>query len=756
MSSQVSKEGLISHQLVGSLEDQKLTINPVNQIIDEGVLSIEKCEMNDIHRAKKSSPKKMSAFKRFFRWKTEVEPLTPTSDVPSSPIDRGSFKSENEIPSMIQTSSYSNFFGDASRNVLGPQGKPESPKTLDSPKRLPPDNFSSDEGADCETQSGRAAVAVNTTHDETTYATPSDAEIYLDNNIPKQHYKFTAEEDDGPLESAFASESAQETLMDVMESDEVLVDISVDRSAEIHVVADDCSEYDPDAYFEKPPLRRSTCNVVACVPDSIPDEIKNILSIAEMFSCETDAASYDYYPDVIKVEQTEHNWGEKCDGPGVLSTSLDIKSQVALENEMATAPSVACEPLPSSIALTFPHVDVRCPIAYPTEETQKKEVKEVVDDKSTLPQAHIDTKCAINNDKEFAGDVVQTGAPKRVDRHAFLSFGNLRFSTAHVPKIIPEEKLPSTMCIGRVINGISLAEVEARCKRRVIPPVCTINEAASFDDDSEGEGGESPRDAVEQNAGADLINNNDEEKDEAPVEEEVDPDISGVRQAEMLLASLRSARFAKRLDYLKVVDRLNQTKAAHTVPGDSTDNTGESQTLHAEDAPTIKESCDVEVTKTIYKPTTLVVPKIYNKPDSPSSSPGARPVKLVNVMAEAINTVNISTVDPTVEDACDAIDERIYESPNNTTESEIKVEVEVDVQPEVQKSSVSNFSLFARLFSPKTSICCTGAMSAGPCYSPFVESVSADGEKDLVTVTCETVGEEGYKSNSDGDELSGI
>jgi hypothetical protein len=759
MSSQVLNEGLISHQLVSSLEDQKLVINPVNQSMDESGLSIEKCEMGDIQRAKKSSPKKMFAFKRFFRWKAEVEPLTPTSDVPSSPIDRGSFKSENEVPSMIHTASYNNFLGlgDSSRNVLGPQGKPDLSKSLDSPKRLISDNSPSDESNDCKMQSSLAVVAVDA---EAIHATSSDEEVYLDKeSTPKEQNKVTGEEDDEkdadgiPTEISFASELAHQTPM---ESKEILLDTSVENLVESHVVPDDCYEYEPDAQLEMPPPRRSMSDA-ACVHDNVPDEI-SYLSIAEIFSCEIDAASSDLHTQqVIRAEHTKVISGDKSGGQVVQSTTLDTNSQspAVPEKQIALAPFVVCEALPSSIALTIPQAAITCPIASPTEEIQNKVIKEVIEDNLTPPQAQIDNKCITNNDKKVLVNEVVQGAPKRVDRHAFLSFGNLRFSTAQVPKIIPEEKPPAPTSIGRVINGISLAEVEARCKPRFIQPVFTNNEAASFDDDSEGEGGESPcRDIAEQSAVAETITHNEEEKEDA--EEEVDQDISNARQAEMLLASLKSARFAKRLDYLKVVDRLNQTKATHAISGESADNTGDSLKLLADDTQLVKESCNVEVAKTTHKLTNLIVPKVCNKPDSPSCSPGARPVKLANIVAATTDTVDSSVIDPVVE-ASNTIDLQIHTSPANIIEVELKIETEVDVHREVQKnSSVSNFFQFARLFSPKTSICCAGAMSVGPCYSPFVDSAGVDGEKNNVTVTCETVGEEGYKSNSDGEELSGI
>ena len=189
------------------------------------------------------------------------------------------------------------------------------------------------------------------------------------------------------------------------------------------------------------------------------------------------------------------------------------------------------------------------------------------------------------------------------------------------------------------------------------------------------------------------------------------------------------------------------------------ENTGELPRPHVDDTKIIKDTCDAEVTKTVYKLTTLVVPKVYNKPNSPLCSPGARPVKLVNIIAatatETADTVDSNIIDPAVEDASKTIDLQIP-SPENKIEVEVEVQAEVDVYREVQKSSVSNFSIFARLFSPKSSICCTGGMSAGPCYSPFVESAGVDGEKNTVTVTSETAGEDGYKSNSDGEEPSGI
>jgi hypothetical protein len=759
MSSQVLNEGLISHQLVSGLEDQKLVINPVNQSMDESGLSIEKCEMGDIQRAKKSSPKKMFAFKRFFRWKAEVEPLTPTSDVPSSPIDRGSFKSESDVPSMIHTTSYNNFLGlgDSSRNVLGPQGKPDLSKSLDSPKRLTSDNSPSDESNDCKMQSSLAVVAVDA---ETIQATSSDEEVYLDKeSTSKEHNKVTDEEDDEkdedgiPSEISFAPELANQTPM---ESKEVLLDSSVENLVQSHVVPDDCYEFEPDAQLEMPPPRRSMSDA-ACVHDNAPDEI-NYLSIAEIFSCETDAASSDLHTQqVIRAEQTEIISGDMSGGQVAQSTTLDTNSQspAVPQNEIAFAPIMVREALPSPIALTIPQAAITCPIASPTEEIRNKLIKEVIEDNVTPPQAQIDNKCIANNDKKVLINEVVQGAPKRVDRHAFLSFGNLRFSTAQVPKIIPEEKPPAPISIGRVINGISLAEVEARCKPRFIQPVFTNNEAASFDDDSEGEGCESPcRDIAEQCAVAEIVINNEEEKEDG--QEEVDQDISNSRQAEMLLASLKSARFAKRLDYLKVVDRLNQTKATHSIAGDSADNTGDPLKLLADDTQLVKESCDVEVAKTVHKLTNLIVPKVYNKPDSPSCSPGARPVKLANIVAATTDTVDSSVIDPVVE-ASNTIDQQIHTSPENIIEVELKIETEVDVHREVQKSSsVTNFFQFARLFSPKTSICCAGAMSVGPCYSPFVDSAGVDGEKNNVTVTCETVGEEGYKSNSDGEDLSGI
>jgi hypothetical protein len=759
MSSQALNEGLSSYQLVSSLEDQKLVINPVNQSMDESGLSIEKCEIGDIHSAKKSSPKKMFAFKRFFRWKAEVEPLTPTSDVPSSPIDRGSFKSENEVSSMIHTTSYNNFLGlgDSSRNVLGPQGKPDSSKGLDSPKRLISDNSSSDESNDCKIQSGLAAVAADATPSETTHATSSDLEVYLDKeSIPVQHYSDDRKDADGiSLEISFASESAYQSPM---ESNEGLLDKSVQNLIESHVVADDCYEYEPDTKLEMPPLRRSMSDA-DCIHDNVSDEI-SYLSIAEIFSCETGAASCDLHQEAIRAEQTERIFGDKCVGQVEVVLDTSSQSQAVPEKEIALAPIVVYEDSPSSIALTIPKPDATCLIESPTEEIQKvshtEETKKVIDVSVTSPQVQIDDKCIMNNDKKVITKEVVQGTSKRVDRHAFLSFGNLRFSTAQVPKIIPDEKPPAPVSIGRVINGISLAEVEARCKPRFIQPVFPNNEAASFDDDSEGEGGESPgRDKAEQSAVAEPVDHNGEEK--VDTQEEVDQDISNAKQAEMLSVSLKSARFAKRLDYLKVVDRLNQTKATHAISGDSADSTGESPKLLADDAKQIKESCDLEVIKAAYKLPNLIVPKVYNKPDSPIYSNGARPKKHVDIVTATFDTVNSSIIDPVIEQPSNTIDLHIHTSPEDTTEVELKVEAEVDVHCEVQKnSSVSNFFHFARLFSPKTSICCTGAMSVGPCYSPFVDSAGVDGEKNNLTVSCETVGEEGYKSNSDREEQSGI
>lgn len=751
MSGHVLNEGLIPHQCVSSLvEDKKLT-NSVNHIMDDVGPSIDKTETGDVHKGKKCSPKKLFAFKRFFRWKADLEPLTPTSDVPSSPIDRGSFKFESEGPTMIHEASFNSFLGlgDASRNVLGPQGKPDvsTGSSLDSPRRPILDRSSSDEGTNCEMQSGLSdKVVVDATLVETSCTTTSDVELYLDNdNVPEQQHQVGEgdydmdDTDDQPSGAngaiAYActtSELPDQSSTNTTECANVLLGVSI-----IHQVMD--REEKSDAIFQTLQPKKSM-SYSASPPDNAVDEICS-LSLAEIFACETDTITYDLHPHTIRTGNTEIISGEICDSHGVQSTIRHM-SLALPEKEMVTMPSAAREILrPAITAITF-RADTICP--SPSQEIQEKEIKEVNSEKVIPFHGHILNKSTVDSEKVSANEVVP-GAPKRVNRHAFLSFGNLRFSTA-VPKIITEEKAPIPIAIGRVINGVSLAEVEARCKPRIKQPSHASIEAAFSDDDSEGEGNESPRDKEEQIMAVDH-NESKDEKVEAQVEDEVDQDISSARQSEILLASLKSARFAKRLDYLKVVDKLNHTKATHVIAIESTEMQGDMQKPLIDDAQLSKESCDSEGAKAVFKPIVLVMPKVISTPDGPTCTPGPREVISIDSIATTSDNVDGSIVDGAIEDTY-------------TTDVQIHTSHEMDAADvsEVQKSGASNFSLFARLFGPKTSICCTGAMSAGTCYSPFVDaSAGVDGEKRAISAaTCETVGEDGYKSNSDGEELSGI
>ena len=70
--------------------------------------SIESYESGEVDKKKRL--KKLFLIRRLFRWKSDLEPLTPISDGLSSPSERLSFKSDGSSPK-ITTSSYSSFFG---------------------------------------------------------------------------------------------------------------------------------------------------------------------------------------------------------------------------------------------------------------------------------------------------------------------------------------------------------------------------------------------------------------------------------------------------------------------------------------------------------------------------------------------------------------------------------------------------------------------------------------------------------------------
>ena len=747
---------------------------------------------SDFNETKKFSPKKLSAFKRFFRWKSDAEPGTPTSDAPPSPTERTSFKSDTDPANSNSTSSI-NFYGmgDTSRNVLGPHGKSDliyvqTPES-NSPKRISsfdelyihsdikekdvPDKFCEttiDERitkAVPEVASTRSFIELSSTNN-----LQEDADVA--SNITKL-MKVSSEICKSPraqenLEIAAVTGGQEMLSVHEVTDAQSIIAVSDDDECTILTTVAENSLTPTKAFAEVSPGSNQSTSDHVMLTNIVQDKSTVLLSFRDI-QFETDASNETILTDtlapmqdspvkddptsplspvgnsVIKSEcQTNLNpmWLKKDLADSSARCSMIIlrptspPSLVESVSEFKVKVTHACQ---QSVSNNSPakgagdslKVSVGSEISEVTIESQGileptgngspdcavTQLARGISKNKTASQNNklmkgsptlrtptiIECQSASANIKKKSIEIISLLSGTKVAAHETLWKGDRHVSSisgnysSPMNKVLLEDKAIIDQMTNKVTIGVLLAGGDARGKFRK-PQAFLAGEIASFDEDSEGESDDFPNEisvALETELFSKRLLSKPFDIEDDYVDEEMDLE----KQSEVIMMSLKSARFAKRLDYLKSVSKLNHNRGL-TMAGDGNNP---SEVYYSKD-----ECCDVEGIKHL---SSTSLHSISNTSDRLRETPETR----LGSTTESGRSINAATLDALTSPA-NKTDEEDVTSPDTDKAVESNgslgpIQNDQDLIPEIhpipKKSTSSKApSLLGRLFGPQILICC--------------------------------------------------
>lgn len=746
---------------------------------------------SDFSETKKFSPKKLSAFKRFFRWKSDAEPGTPTSDAPPSPTERTSFKSDTDPSASNSTSSF-NFYGmgDTSRNVLGPQGKPDL-MTVQSPESNSPRRISSFEefysSSDVKQKEIYDKSHEETIDELTTAIAPESSimESFTDTsstNTALEVVEVLGYENVGykGTKSSSASLEVSKTS-DAFDDLQVVAGIPVQAEASAHEFVHtyqstkplDCELYTSlhikaennssqmEVIAEHSPASHNTIalkmptsvleyyeSTVAPIYSDIQsvDNVKDDDTLAEMLSPEIDdemkselspvvkadlATGYQTKLITSKLRKETSDYQAQCNADHFLLTTLVNQSESMVDMKVKVAHGGIDGGSLASDAIDSPIVSKSCDIKESALELQghqeaicnkspdytvtlmaerfgrgmnKSQIakyKPSKDSPTNRVPTIIECQPVSNNMKMKSSEIkallygTKDTAPEilwKVDRHASSSCGK---PPSPMNKVLIEDKAIIDQMSNKVTIGVLLADGEARGRLRKTQAFLT-HEIASFDEISEGESDEYQNENLETEHSVKKLPSKTSENEDDYVDEEIDQE----KQSEVIMMSLKSTRFAKRLDYLKSVSKLNHNRGI-TNAGDTANP---NEVYYSKD-----ECCDVEGIKHLSP-----IPSSDRLREAPESK-----LDLTKEINSGMNTAAsdtlISPINETDDEVIDSPEiKEVKESNGWLSTNQNDPQAIAGMLPLSKESGESKApSLLARLFGPQILICCASDVRSG-------------------------------------------
>ena len=744
---------------------------------------------SDFNETKKFSPKKLSAFKRFFRWKSDAEPGTPTSDAPPSPTERTSFKSDTDPATSNSTSSI-NFYGmgDTSRNVLGPHGKSDliyiqTPES-NSPKRI----SSFDElyihsdikekelpSKTCETTiDERIIKAVPEVASTRSFTNNLQEGVDVAFNVTKLmnvssdiHKSPRAQEN---LEIAAVTVGQEMLIVHEVTDAQSIIAVSDDDECTILMTAAENFLTPIEAIAEvSPGSTQSTSDHVMLT--NIVQDRSTALSSSRDMQFETDASNKTILTDTlaplqdspvkddltsplspmgnsfVKSEcQTNLNpmWLKKdlADSNSRCSmTTLRPTSPISQEESVSEFKGKVTHACQQSVSNNSPakgasdslivsmESDISkvtiesqglleptgnrspdCTVTLMTEkfsrgisknQTASLNNKLMRGSPTLRTPTVIECQSASANIKQKSIEIISLLSGTKVAAHETLWKGDRRVSSidgnysSPMNKVLLDDKAIIDQMSNKVTIGVLLADGDARGKFRK-PQAFLAGENASFDEDSEGESEDYPNAnsvALETELSAKRLLSKPFDIEDDYVDEEMDLE----KQSEVIMMSLKSARFAKRLDYLKSVSKLNHNRGLTM----AADGNNPSEVYYSKD-----ECCDVEgikqLSSTSFHSISNTSDRLREAPETTTAESG-RNVKAATFDAPTSPANKTDEEDVTSPDTDKVIESNSFLEPIQNDQDLIP-----EILPISKKSTSSKApSLLGRLFGPQILICCT-------------------------------------------------
>ena len=751
---------------------------------------------SDFSETKKFSPKKLSAFKRFFRWKSDAEPGTPTSDAPPSPTERTSFQFDTDPLASNSTSSF-NFYGmgDTSRNVLGPQGKPDQ-MTVQSPESSSPRRISSIE-------------------EFYSYSDVKEKEIFDKSHEEKIDELTTTAAPGLSIMESFTDISSTNTILEVVEvrgygyigsevtessSASVEVCKTSDAFDDLHAVAESPVQAIPSAHefnHAHPSTKSVDCGLhtylqikaenilspMEIIPEYSPasqktvarmistsvleyestvapicsgsqflDNAKEGIKFVEMLASGKDdemkselspvtkadlTTGYQTKLITLKLTKETSDYKAQSDAEHLIPATLVNQSEPMVDVNVKVAHAIIDEGSLANDAADSPTVSKSCEIIKPALELQghreavcnkspdctvtliaekfargmnKNQIanyKPTKDSSTHRVPTIIECQTVSNNIKTKSSEIKAMLSGTKDTAHEILwKVDRLASSSCGKPlspmnKVLIEDKAIIDQMSNKVTIGVLLADGEARGKLRKAQTFLT-HEIASFDENSEGESDEYPNENLETEHSVKKLPNKTSENEDDYVDEETDQE----KQSEVIMMSLKSARFAKRLDYLKSVSKLNHNRGI-TNAGDTANP---NEVYYSKD-----ECCDVEGIKYFGPIPSHTIP---NASDRLREAPESK----LDLMNESISGTNsaasdilISPINKTDDEVIDSPEmKEVKESNSSLRANQNDPQAIAEMLPLSKKSGASKApSLLARLFGPQILICCASDVRSG-------------------------------------------
>ena len=744
---------------------------------------------SDFNETKKFSPKKLSAFKRFFRWKSDAEPGTPTSDAPPSPTERTSFKSDTDPATSNSTSSI-NFYGmgDTSRNVLGPHGKSDliyiqTPES-NSPKRI----SSFDElyihsdikekefpNKSCEpTIDERILKAVPEVASTRSFTTSLHEDVDVASNGTKL-MNISSDTHKSPralenLEIAAVTVGQEMLILHGMTDAQSIITVS-DDDDECTILTTAAENFltSIEAIAEVSPGSNHSTSDHVMLTNIVQDNSTALSSFRDM-QFEIDASNKTILTDTLaplqdspvkddptsplspvgnsvqKSEcQTNLNlmWLKKDLADSNARCSMTIlrpTSPLSLEesvSEFKVKVAHACQESVSnnspargagdslivSMGSEISKVTTEsqglleptgnrspdCTVTLMTEkfsrgisknQTTSLNNKLVRGSPTLRTPTVIECQSASANIKQKSIEIISLLSGTKVAAHETLWKGDRHVSSiggnysSPMNKVLLQDKAIIDQMSNKVTIGVLLADGDARGKFRK-PQAFLAGEIASFDEDSEGESEEYPNEnsvALETELSAKRLLSKPFDIEDDYVDEEIDLE----KQSEVIMMSLKSARFAKRLDYLKSVSKLNHNRGLTM----AADGNNPSEVYYSKD-----ECCDVEGIKHLSSTSLHSISNISDRlreaPETTTTESGRN----INAATFYAPTSPANKTDE--EDVTSPDTDKVIESNSLLEPIQNDQDLIPEVLPILKKSTSSKApSLLGRLFGPQILICC--------------------------------------------------
>ena len=741
---------------------------------------------SDFSETKKFSPKKLSAFKRFFRWKSDAEPGTPTSDAPPSPTERTSFKSDTDPSASNSTSSF-NFYGmgDTSRNVLGPQGKPDQ-MTVQSPESNSPRRISSFEEfysySDVKEEENFDKSHEETIDELTTTAAPefSMMESFTDMSSTNTVLVVVEERGYGNIESEVTKSSS--ASLEVCKTSDAFDDLqavanipmqaipSVHEFTQVHpsIKAVDCglhtslqikaeinsspmeviAEYNPASQNTISPMM-STAPIYSAIQSMY--DVKESDALVEILATGKDDEKKSEFSPITKTDLTTgyqtklitsnlrkeiSDYQAQCNADHLTPTTLVNQSESMIDVKVKVAHAIIDEGSLANDATDSPIVSKSCDIKKPALELQGH--REAVCNKSpdctvTLmaekfcrginkyqianykptkdsPTHRVSTiiecqpvpnniktksseiKALLSGTKDTANETLW-----KVDRHASSSCGK---PPSPMNKVLLEDKAIIDQMSNKVTIGVLLADGEARGKLRKAQAFLT-HEIASFDENSEGESDEYPNENLEAEHSVKKLPSKISENEDDSLDEETDQE----KQSEVIMMSLKSARFAKRLDYLKSVSKLNHNRGI----ANAGDTANPNEVYYSKD-----ECCDVEGIKYSSPIPLHTIPSTSDRLREAPESKLDHKNEIISGTNTAASDILMSPINKTDDEVIDSQEiMEVKESNGSLTAHQNDLQASAEMLPLSKSGASTAPSLLARLFGPQILICCASDVRSG-------------------------------------------